>query len=110
VGVRVPDYRTINCTLEGMRAVTLPLPKLGFVIATRAMLAAGLALVFGSRLPPEQRRRVGLTLVAIGAAATVPAVWWISRSLGRPRPSQGVEYDPRLKGATRFPRKGDDIL
>ena len=93
-----------------MRIVTLPLPKLGFVIATRAMLAAGLALAFGSRLPPEQRRRVGLALVVIGAATTVPAAWWISRSLGRHRPGEGVEYDPRLRGATRYPRKGDEIL
>ena len=91
-----------------MHAVTLPLPKLAFVIATRAMLAAGLALVLGSRLSPEQRRRVGLALVAIGAATTVPAAWWISRS--RRRPMQGIDYDPRLKGATRYPRKGDDIL
>ena len=93
-----------------MRAVTLPLPKLGFVIATRAMLAAGLALILGSRLSPEQRRRAGLALVAIGAATTVPAAWWISRSFRRRRPRPGVDYDPRLKGATRYPRKGDDIL
>jgi hypothetical protein len=93
-----------------MRAITLPLPKLGFVIATRAMLAAGLALILGSRLSAEQRRRAGLALVAIGAAATVPAARWISRSRGRRRPSQGIDYDPRLKGATRYPRKGDDIL
>ena len=93
-----------------MRAVTLPLPKLGFVVATRAMLAAGLALVLGNRLSPEQRRRAGLTLIAIGAATTVPAAWWVSRSLGRHRSSHGIGYDPRLKGAVRYPRKGDDIL
>jgi len=91
-----------------MRAVTLPLPKLGFVVATRAMLAAGLALILGTRLSPEQRRRTGLALVAIGAATTVPAAWWVSRSLRRP--SRGIHYEPRLKGATRYPRKGDDIL
>ena len=104
---------TADCTgfasVGSMRAVTLPLPKLGFVIATRAMLAAGLALMFGNRLPPEQRRRVGLALVAIGASTTVPAAWWISRSLRRHRPGSGVGYDPRLRGAVRYPRKGDDI-
>ena len=93
-----------------MRAVTLPLPKLGFVIATRAMLAAGLALIFGDRLTPEQRRRAGFALVAIGASTTIPAVRWISWSLGRRRLRQRVDYDPRLRGATRYPRKGDDIL
>lgn len=93
-----------------MRAVTLPLPKLGFIIATRAMLAAGLALMLGSRLSSEQRHRAGLALVAIGASTTIPAAWWISRSLRRRRPGQGIGYDPRLKGATRYPRKGDDLL
>ncbi len=93
-----------------MRSVTLPLPKLGFVIATRAMLAAGLALMLGSRLAPEQRRRVGRALVAVGALTTVPAVRWLSRSLRRDRTVPGVEYDPRLKEATRYPRKGDDIF
>ena len=97
-------------SLWRMRAVTLPLPKLGFVIATRAMLAAGLALMFGSRLSPEHRRRIGLALVAIGASTTVPAAWWISRSLRRHCTEQGVGYDPRLRGATRYPRKGDDII
>jgi len=105
---------TADCTgfasVGSMRAVTLPLPKLGFVIATRAMLAAGLALMFGNRLPPDQRHRVGLALVAIGASTTVPAAWWISRSVHRHRPVSGVGYEPRLRGAMRYPRKGDDIL
>jgi hypothetical protein len=73
------------------------------------MLAAGLAFIFCSRLSPEQRRWAGLALVAIGAATTVPAAWWISRSHGR-RPGPGIDYDRRLKRATRYPRKGDDIL
>jgi hypothetical protein len=92
-----------------MRTVTLPLPVLGFVVATRAALAAGVALLFGDRLTAEQRRRAGLALVALGAATTVPAVWWVSHRVDRSRRSP-VGRDKRLIGATRYPRKGDDML
>ena len=49
----------------------------------------------------------GLTLV--GAAATVPAGIWVARSLRRQPMPADVHRDPRLVGATRFPRKGDDL-
>jgi hypothetical protein len=94
--------------LLDMRTVTLPLPALGFVIVTRAALAAGLGLVFADRLSPERRRVVGLALVVFGAVTTVPAARWIFRSF-RDRPvTNRVESDPRLIGAERLPRKGDD--
>ena len=92
-----------------MRTVTLPLPKFGFVLATRAALAAGLGLLLADRLPAERRRRVGLALVAFGAASTVPAACCISRRFRRSRRTPAfVASDPRLIGASRFPRKGDD--
>jgi hypothetical protein len=91
-----------------MRMVTLPLPMMGFVIATRAALAAGLALMLADRISAPRRRVVGTTLIAIGAATTVPIVSWLFRK-GRPAPAN-VESDPRLVGATRFPRKGDEPL
>jgi hypothetical protein len=91
-----------------MRTITLPLPKLGFVLGTRAALAAGLGLLLADRLEPRRRRTVGATLVTIGALTTVPAARWISRSFRRRRRLAGVESDPRLVGADRYPRKGDD--
>jgi hypothetical protein len=91
-----------------MRTVTLPLPKFGFVLATRAALAAGLALYFADRLPPERRRRVALGLIALGAVTTVPAATWISRSFRAARAANQVRTESRLIGAQRLPRKGDD--
>jgi hypothetical protein len=93
-----------------MRTVTLPLPEFGFVLATRAALAAGLGLFFADRLPPQQRRIVGMTLVVFGAATTIPAARWVSRSLRSLPATSGVVADSRLIGATRYPRKGDDIF
>jgi hypothetical protein len=97
------------CTVDRMRTVTLPLPMFGFVVSTRAALAAGLGLFFADRLPAERRRILGLCLIAFGAATTIPAATWVSRSFRRSSMRDGVEREPRLIGATRFARKGDDI-
>ena len=55
-----------------MKQVTLTVPELGLVVGTRAAFGAGLALLLGELLPPEQRRAVGWTLVAVGIITTVP--------------------------------------
>jgi hypothetical protein len=49
------------------------MPMLGFVVATRAALAAGIGLLVANRIPERRRRAIGLTLVSIGAATTIPA-------------------------------------
>ena len=53
--------------------VTLPLPVLFGIVATRAMLGVGIGLLLADKLK-DKRRVVGTTLVAIGAATTVPAI------------------------------------
>ncbi len=92
-----------------MRTVTLALPTFAFIMTTRAALAAGVALLVADRVPAARRRALGTVLVAVGAATTVPALLLARRSLRRSGRST-VDSDPRLIGATRFPRKGDDIL
>lgn len=91
-----------------MHTITLPLRQFGFVIATRAALAAGIALLASTRLPAARRRAVGMLLIGIGATATIPAARWASRGIRRS--ASPSSSDPRLIGATRYPRKGDDIL
>lgn len=49
------------------------MPMFGFVVATRAALAAGIGLLVANRIPERRRRAIGLTLVSIGAATTIPA-------------------------------------
>lgn len=56
-----------------MRTVLLDLPTLGFVIGTRAALAAGIALLVSDKLGAARRRALGTTLLAIGAVTTIPA-------------------------------------
>jgi hypothetical protein len=93
-----------------MAHVLLTIPGFAFIVATRAALGVGVGLLVSNRIPEDRRRRVGTALVAVGAATTVPAVMQVIR--GRRRFSTarraGAGRDPRLIGATRFPRKGDD--
>jgi hypothetical protein len=49
-------------------------PVFGFVVATRAALGLGLGLLLADRIPADRRRAIGLALVTIGAATTVPAL------------------------------------
>jgi hypothetical protein len=58
----------------------LSLPVLGLVAATRGMLGFGLGLLLADRLPPDQRRAIGRTLVLVGALSTIPLAFEV---LGR---------------------------
>jgi hypothetical protein len=67
----------------------LSIPQFAFVVATRAALGAGIGLLASARLPTRTRKRVGATLLTIGAATTLPALWFV---FGR-RKDEG-EYTP----------------
>ena len=55
----------------------------GFLVGTRAALAFGVGLLVASRIPEATRRRLGLALVGLGAATTIPAVRMLRRSRTR---------------------------
>jgi len=52
----------------------------GFVVGTRVALGFGLGLLVASRIPESRRRQLGLALVGLGAATTVPAARMVFRS------------------------------
>ena len=64
-----------------MKSLELNLPTLGFVVVTRGMLGVGIGLLLSSRIPSERRKAVGLTLLGIGAATTIPALMAVRRGL-----------------------------
>ena len=80
--VRFFDRRAIGAARAWLRApaaptvpiwrrrATVPLPELGLIAATRAMLGAGIALLLAGRIAPRRRRAVGWTLAAIGVLTT----------------------------------------
>jgi hypothetical protein len=64
-----------------MKTLELDLPTFGFIVATRAAIGAGVALLVAGSIPVDRRRAIGATLLAIGAATTVPAILAIRRGL-----------------------------
>lgn len=70
-----------------MKNVLLNMPAFAFVLGTRAALAAGVGLLIAGKLSERRRRAIGGTLVAIGAATTLPAAMTVVRGLRRSRRS-----------------------
>jgi hypothetical protein len=64
-----------------MKTLELDLPVFGFVVSTRVALGVGIGLLLSSRIPEERRRAVGLALVGIGAATTIPALLAVRRGV-----------------------------
>ena len=56
-----------------MKRRSLSVPEMMFIIATRAALAAGVALLISGRLKQSTRRAAGLALVGVGGVTTIPA-------------------------------------
>ena len=83
-----------------MKQVHLDLPELGFIVATRAILGAGVALLLSHLITRDQRRTIGATLTVIGLVTTVPSVWAVCGNLEKARTNrsgdnQGLAPDSR---------------
>ena len=57
-----------------MKTHPVTLPEMAIVGMTRGMAGAGAGLLLAGRMAPEVRRAVGWTLLAVGAATTIPIV------------------------------------
>ena len=90
-----------------MKNMMLNVPTFAFIVGTRALLGAGAGLLLAGRLASTRRQKLGATLVAIGVGTTLPAVLALRRGARRAS-SNAIGYDERLKGVSRFARKGDD--
>jgi hypothetical protein len=60
-----------------MKEVHLTRPELAFIVATRVMIGAGIALLLADRISGEQRKAIGSTLALVGLVTTIPAVYAI---------------------------------
>ena len=66
-----------------MKDLSLRLPMFGFIVATRAALGFGAGLLLSSKIPADRRRAIGMSLVALGAATTIPAIKAIKGHVSR---------------------------
>ncbi|MNS23656.1 hypothetical protein D3C72_554790 [compost metagenome] len=85
-----------------MRSVTLSFPQLALIVGTRALAAAGVALLLADRLDRRQRRAVGATLAAVGAITTLPLAAEVVSATRPQRPTpveQGADTDRQARQA-----------
>ena len=54
--------------------MNIKLPWVAFIAGTRAALGFGAGLLLSNKIPKNRRRKLGMSLVAIGAATTIPAI------------------------------------
>jgi hypothetical protein len=57
-----------------MRTLELRLPVFASIVVTRAALGFGAGLLLSDKMSARKRRAIGLALVALGAATTIPAI------------------------------------
>jgi hypothetical protein len=55
-----------------MAKTTLEIPELALIAATRGLAGAGIGLLIADKLSATTRSRLGWSLLALGAATTVP--------------------------------------
>jgi hypothetical protein len=83
-GYGIPSFDVANSTIcTIVRGIELSRPELAFIIATRAILAAGIALLLADRLNAGQRKAVGSTLALVGLVTTIPAAWAVFGSTSK---------------------------
>jgi hypothetical protein len=56
-----------------MRKLVLTVPEVAFIAATRGALGFGAGLLLSGKFDESRRRKVGLGLLALGIATTIPA-------------------------------------
>jgi hypothetical protein len=73
-------HDAISLVMNLPKQMTISAPVLGLTVGTRALLAAGVALLLADKLASERRKAIGWTLAAVGAITTFPLAWEV---LGR---------------------------
>jgi hypothetical protein len=63
----------------------LDLPELGMIVATRAILGAGIALLLADRFTRDERRTIGATLTVVGLVTTIPDIWTVCGNVEKKR-------------------------
>jgi len=76
----------------------LSLPTLVSVVATRGMMGVGAGILLAPRIDKKRRRAIGLALLALGLASTIPIAVRVFGSKRGPVPAPPA---PRWPGTER---------
>jgi len=78
-----------------MKERQVTFPQLALIAGTRVVLGVGIGLLLAGQLSAEQRRAVGLALVAVGALTTIPlAAQVLGQNRSSPAPDLHVQENP----------------
>jgi hypothetical protein len=73
-----------GCEMESSRKeVVVSVPEMALLAGTRALIGAGLGLLFATRLRLDQQKAVGWALFCVGALSSIPLGFQI---FGKDRP------------------------
>lgn len=78
--------------------VSLPLPLVGAIGATRGLLGLGIGLLVADRLDDKPRKMLGLALLGVGVATTIPLALTVLRR--RKTAKAATSSEPRTSSAT----------
>ena len=81
-----------------MKKMDIKFPLLAFIAGTRAALGFGAGLLLSNKIPKSRRRKLGISLVAIGAATTIPAI----RAIRAARRDDKSEMASTMSNAPQF--------
>ena len=70
------------------KPLTVTLPTLAAIAATRGMLGAGIGMLASAHVAPDRRRRIGRALVGIGLLSTAPLLRRVLRGSRDAEPRQ----------------------
>jgi hypothetical protein len=68
-----------------MKNITLTIPELVLIAATRGMLGAGIGLLISNRLTESHRQTAGAILASIGMLSTIPLAFDVIGKLKKDR-------------------------
>ena len=89
--------------MKSLSKTKVSIPELALIAGTRVMLGGGIGLLLANRLRDPQRRAVGWTLFAVGAATTIPLAMQV---MGRRRAALKAAEEERtdLTTGQRLPQ------
>ncbi len=81
--------------MKSLPRTEITFPELFAIAGTRVLFGGGMGLLLAGRLRDPQRRAVGWTLLAVGAATTIPLALQV---LGRRAALRAAEEDAKQAG------------
>jgi|HubBroStandDraft_2_1064218.scaffolds.fasta_scaffold398574_2 hypothetical protein len=89
-----------------MKLTNIPTPELALLSITRVAIGAGVGFLLGHRLDREFRRGLGIALIGVGAALTIPLAIDVIRRTRNVEKLHATPEMPAMPGVRPNTREG----